>query len=314
MAAPDVAAGTRAQPGGRFVPLALLLLLGTLWGLSFSLAKFSTTAGVHPFGLAAWQCIGGALIVLAFGLKRGALPPFNTRHIGYYVGCAVLGIVIPSPVWFFAARHLPAGILALLVATTPLMTYGFALCVAMERFRWQRVLGIALGFGGMVLILGPRASLPSPGMTGWATFAMLGPLCYALGNVFMARFRPAGTSSRALAAGMLVVGVAMIVPLAVATGTTHSLVPPWDIVDFAVMGQPAITGVAYILMFEIVGIAGAVFFSQVGYVVTVAGVLWGMALFGERHSAWIWAAFALMLAGLALVNLRRRAASVAGGT
>ena len=50
--------------------------------------------------------------------------------------------------------------------------------------------------------------------------------------------------------------------------------------------------------------AGPVFASQTAYVITLAGVFWGMALLGERHSVYVWAALALMLLGLALVRPR----------
>ncbi len=113
---------------------------------------------------------------------------------------------------------------------------------------------------------------------------------------------------------MLMSAAALVAPLALITGTAHMVGPPWDAADLAVLGLPVITGVAHIFLFELIRTTGPVFFSQVGYVVTVAGVLWGMALFGERHSPWIWAALALMLAGLALVNLRRRAARLSGGS
>ena len=81
--------------------------------------------------------------------------------------------------------------------------------------------------------------------------------------------------------------------------------PPWDRVDGAVLGMAAITGIAHIFMFELIRKAGPVLFSQVGYIVTVGGVFWGMVLFGERHSPWIWLALTLMFAGVALVNMRR---------
>jgi drug/metabolite transporter (DMT)-like permease len=51
--------------------------------------------------------------------------------------------------------------------------------------------------------------------------------------------------------------------------------------------------------------AGPLFASQVGYVVTLAGVFWGMLLFGESHSAWVWVSLVTMLAGLALVTPRK---------
>jgi drug/metabolite transporter (DMT)-like permease len=63
---------------------------------------------------------------------------------------------------------------------------------------------------------------------------------------------------------------------------------------------------AYFGFIWLIGHAGPVFASQVGYVVTASGVLLGMAIYDERHSAWVWAALALMFAGLALVKPRQR--------
>jgi drug/metabolite transporter (DMT)-like permease len=62
---------------------------------------------------------------------------------------------------------------------------------------------------------------------------------------------------------------------------------------------------AYFGFIWLIGQAGPVFASQVGYVVTGSGVVLGMIVYGERHSPWIWAALALMFAGLALVKPRR---------
>ena len=69
-------------------------------------------------------------------------------------------------------------------------------------------------------------------------------------------------------------------------------------------------------MFWLVGRAGAVFGGQVAYLVTGFGVVWSMLLLGERYSGWVWAALALMLAGLALVQPRTRleSAEAAGDT
>ncbi|MGL6209808.1 MAG: EamA/RhaT family transporter, partial [Paracoccaceae bacterium] len=50
--------------------------------------------------------------------------------------------------------------------------------------------------------------------------------------------------------------------------------------------------------------AGAVFASQTSYIVTASGVFWAMILLGERFSPFVWAAMAVMLVGLALVQPR----------
>jgi drug/metabolite transporter (DMT)-like permease len=58
---------------------------------------------------------------------------------------------------------------------------------------------------------------------------------------------------------------------------------------------------------------GPVYFSQVAFIVTLVAVGLGVVLFDERHSLWIWAALALVFAGVALVNWRHRAQSTRGG-
>ena len=65
-----------------------------------------------------------------------------------------------------------------------------------------------------------------------------------------------------------------------------------------------VTGLGW--MFELIRVSGPVYFSMVGYPLTAGGVLWGWWLFDERLGPYIWLAMALMLIGLALVNLRRR--------
>ncbi|MFQ5786147.1 MAG: EamA family transporter, partial [Alphaproteobacteria bacterium] len=132
---------TRPARRSALLPVAGLLLLGTMWGGNFSLAKIATTAGVHPFGLLLWQASGGALIVVAFCAARGRLRFLRRRYIGYYAGCGALGVVAPSSAIYWSAAHVPAGVLALLATTVPFVTYGLALAVGIERFRWLRVAG-----------------------------------------------------------------------------------------------------------------------------------------------------------------------------
>ena len=50
--------------------------------------------------------------------------------------------------------------------------------------------------------------------------------------------------------------------------------------------------------------AGAVFAAQVSYLVTGTGLLWSMAILGERYSLWVWGALAVVFAGLFLVQPR----------
>ena len=64
----------------------------------------------------------------------------------------------------------------------------------------------------------------------------------------------------------------------------------------------------------VIRLAGPLFASQTGYVVTLAGVIWGIYLFGESHSAWVWGSVVVMMLGLALVTPRRTDANLVEGT
>ena len=109
-----------------------------------------------------------------------------------------------------------------------------------------------------------------------------------------------------LAFGMFLAATAMLAPVVIATGSFVALAWPWGPVEWSIVGMAAISAIAYSLYIYLIGWAGPVFASQLAYAVTLAGVLWGMALFGERHSSWIWLSLAMMLAGLALVTPRKR--------
>ena len=72
----------------------------------------------------------------------------------------------------------------------------------------------------------------------------------------------------------------------------------------ALLGQGALYAVLWFLFFEIIRLAGPVFFSANNYLVPLAGVAWGMAIFGDRLSVWVWGALALMMAGVLLLTAR----------
>ena len=81
---------------------------------------------------------------------------------------------------------------------------------------------------------------------------------------------------------------------------------PFGVADVALLAQVALSSLAYVLFLEILRLAGPVFFSQVGYIVTLTGLLWGAFFFDERHSHWIYLATLMIVIGVAMVNWRGR--------
>lgn len=286
------------------IALGLLLGVGGIWGLTYSLAKLVTEAGAHAFGLTLVQAVVGAAIMLSYALLRGRRIVLDREHMVFYVVAGVLGTTLPSIVLYSAAPHVPAGILSILTALVPLLTYSFALGLRIEGFTGLRAFGIVLGLVAMLMIVIPDASLPSHTMIGWVLFAILMPAAYASENIFIAVRRPDGSDAGALLCGMLTAGAAMTLPLVWWTDTWISLALPWGQTEWLILIMVAINVTAYLMFIELVRLTGPVFAAQAAYMVTISGVIWGIVIFGETHSAWVWGAMVVMFGGLALVNPR----------
>lgn len=296
-----LAAGTISP----LIPAGMILALGSMWGLAFSFSKMAASAGVHPVAYTFWQATGAGLIVLLACRLRRARIPRDPTHLRYYAITGLLSIALPNVNLVTAIKHLPAGVMVLTIPFVPLMTYVLVIGMRMERFSLVRFAGVLCGLGGVALIVLPRASLPDAGAAPWFLMALLTPAGYATGNVLAARLRPAGSRSLPLAAGMLLAAGTSLAPFLVILDVMYLPALPAGAAEIGVFGQIAISSVAYFVLFELLRLAGPVFMSFTGYIVTLTGIGWGVLLFGERHSAWVWAAAALIFAGLALVNFRR---------
>lgn len=287
---------------------AMLLGLGTIWGLSNPLTKLALEE-VPTFAFAFWQ-VTLALIVLALlAWVRRRKPPLGPKHLRYYLFNGVIGLALPGLNIAIVVQHIPAGLMSAIVSTAALFTYALAVMLRQERFQWLRALGVLLGLAGALLILVPRTSLPDAGMAGWVLLALLTPLCYGVNGVFAERFMPADTGSATMACGLLATASLCYLPVLLASGQAAL---PWPAVwpsTYALYALALGACGAYILYFRLIRRAGPVFMSQVGYIVVAVGIVGGMTIFGERYSLWVWSGMGLLLAGVTLVNLGQRHAA-----
>ncbi len=289
------------------IPLLLLLMLGNLWGLSFSLSKLAVTGGVNPIAYAWWQSTGASLFLFLMCRRAGIRLPTGRRHLLLYCATGLAGLALPNVNIVMTAQYLPAGVLATLVTTVPLMTFAMAVALGDQRFSFWALCGLSFGAVGVLLLIGPTASLPDPSAAAWVPVAMITPVLYATSTILAARLRPPGTPSLAAAWGLVTAASIMLLPVMLATGTFRPLfadgITP---ADSAMAGQIVITCIAYVLYFEIIDRAGPVYVSQVGYIVNVFGLLWGFVVFAEVPSPWLWATVGLVFAGVYLVHHHNR--------
>lgn len=283
--------------------IALLLLLGAIWGGTFSLAKFAITDGVPVVAYGFWQTLAAGLLLTALISLRGERLPLKARYVRFYFVSGFLNITAPNLVLYTVLQHLPAGLAAVVVPTAPMITFVLALLLAMERFNAVRAVGVAIGFSGTLMLVLPQGSLPTPDSLGWLLLAFITPACYAIANIYAAKKRPAELPALPSAAGMLIANAIMLGLAMVAAGQSYLPSLPPAPRDWAVLAQGFASASAYMIFYRLLFTAGPVYASQVAYVVTLMGMVWGMVFFNESHSLWIYAAAVTIFAGVALVNL-----------
>ncbi len=282
---------------------AILVGVGVLWGGTFVLTIMALDRGDHPIGISFWQTVLGAAMVIGYNLARGkGRMPFGRRYLAFYVTCGILGTALPTVLFLYAAEHVSAGVLSMATATVPMTTFALAAVIRLEAFSWLRSAGLVAGFGAVLMLTVPDTGLPDPLSWPWVLVAVAAATSYAMENVVIGRFLPKGEDPFVILSGMLT--AAAILLALVMAGMDAYAVPAWppQKVEWAVILMAAIYVVAYGMFIYLIDAAGAVFASQIGYVVTLSGIAWGIIVFGESHSAWFWGAVALMMAGLTLVR------------
>jgi drug/metabolite transporter (DMT)-like permease len=291
----------------RALPLILLILLGFVWGTGYSIARFAVTNGVNPLGYSFWQSLGPAILICLITWSGREKIKISTSHCRYYFICGLTGIALPNTNMYFAAPHLPAGLLAVIVNTVPIMAYIMALIARVESFSWIRLTAVGLALSGLMLILLPVSSLPSPQMIPWILSALLTPLCFAFCSVYITRYRPADSTSLSLAAGTLVFSSIFLTPLVLGTHSFYSFHMPLTMPDWVILLEILLSSIGYVLFFKLLQISGPVYYSFVDTIVAITGLFWGHLIFGEQLNFWTSIAVVLILLSLILVNKRQKA-------
>lgn len=281
-----------------------LLSMGTLWGLSFALAKLATQMGAHPVGLVLWETLGSGMLLLIVCMLNGRYPRVQGRYVLYYLVAGLLGVAVPGSILFWIAPHLPVAILTLMIPMAPLLTYAMALVARLERFEAGRAAGVALGMLAIAFMVLPEGNSLTPDMAGWVVLGLAASFFYALQNLYIARFSPPGADALSQTTGMLLAAGLAMIPLAAAINGFVAPAVPLTAVTLCAAAILVINAAMMLIFVWTIRDIGPVFASQAANVIVFAGILWGWLIFSETLSSRVWAGSLAMLAGMALVTLR----------
>jgi len=180
----------------------------------------------------------------------------------------------------FAETTLPSGFAAVLVATVPLWMIVFAWLVQHQRITWRSATGLAVGLGGVVILVGTGTA---SGRISSVIIVLGAAAAWGFGSVLSHRLPVPGHALLAAAIEMLAGGVVL---LAVAAGTGEFAHVQWSAVPASSwIALAYLIGPGSILAFTAYGYAlshlPVATVSTYAYVNPVIAVLAGIVILGE---------------------------------
>lgn len=280
----------------------LLLFLSLLWGGSYLSARIAAPV-LPPFVLVFARCVIAAAALNLVLAARGRHLPLDRASLRDYVVMGLLNNVVPFGLIFFGTATIGAGLASILNATTPIFT---ALVVhaftADDKLTANKSAGVLLGFAGVAVLIGYSAIGDLGGHLLAELACLAAAVSYAVSTLWARRFR--GRDPIETAAGQLTASSLVALPLMLALETPWTIpLPPPDVIAAVLFLGLFATGLAYVVFFRILTIAGSNV-MLVTFLVPVSAILLGVVVLGERLEPRHWAGMALIMLGLAAIDGR----------
>jgi drug/metabolite transporter (DMT)-like permease len=253
-----------------------LVLLSILWGGSFYCVAVAV-AELPPLTVVLARVGLAAIVMVILVHVAGDRLPTRLSDWKLLAGMGLLNNAIPFTVISWGQVHIDSGLASILNATTPFFTVLLAHVLTRdERITPAKLLGVLIGLAGVVALIGP-ATLSGLGVDGLAQGAVL---------------------------GMLIASTVMLFPVTLMVDPSVTALPSMKTLAAIIFMAVFSTGLAYILYFRILRVAGATNVLLVTFLVPVSALTLGILILDEALTWSAMLGMALIFAGLAAVDGR----------
>jgi len=291
----------------RISKLAWVLLgaLALVWGTSF-LSNRAALGGAGVLTVVSMRVLGGAVLLWLWVIARRLPVPREPRYLRSFLIMGALNNAIPFSLIVWGQQHIDSGLAAILNASTAIFAVVIAAAVfADENLTLNKGLGVAIGFAGVVIAIGPEAlggfTLASAGQ-----LAVIGAsIAYGFAGAY-ARHAIRGLGPEVAAAGMLTGAAVWLLPAMLLTEGVPSFDWAWPVWAGMLWLAVGCSALAYLIYYRILALAGAGNLSLVTLLIPPVAILAGAAVYGERLGWNALVGFGVLAAGLLLLNRKPR--------
>ena len=277
-----------------------LISLALIWGSSFAAIKIAVET-MPSMTMVAVRTLVALIVLIPIMIAQGGRLPLDLLSWKMALLLGIFGLALPFFLIGWGEQWVESSQAAILMAVMPIVTVTLAHFFTQgDSFHWRKLIGIMLGFLGVLVLVGPEA-LKGFGVQAWGQLAIAsGAICYAI-NVIVTRNLPAYGMLIGRAVMVMICGVLISVPLAILIDGFDGLMQAsaeslWITLYLGVLP----TGLATLIYFHLVEKCGASFFSYVNYLNPVFGVIWGALLLAEEINIEALIALIIILSGIAI--------------
>lgn len=293
-----------SRPANIGVELTLLLVLSTLWGMSYTFIKVGVET-IPPITLIAIRTlIAASVLMMVIRARRLALPrdAATWRKFAFQ---ACLNSVVPFTLIAWAEKTVDAGLATILNSTTPIFTFLLTFFITRhEVVTGKKMFGVAIGIVGICLIVGMQA-LQGLGLELWSQLAIVAAtLAYAGAAIFGRSFGKLDPMMPA--AGSLICGAVMLLPISLIADRPWTLAPSQASILAVIALAVLSTAIAFAIYFRLLQTLGSVGATAQAYLRVPIGVAIGCIFLGEVLTPTAWIGLVCVLAGVVAMTLPER--------
>ncbi len=280
-------------------------MTGLLWGIPYLFIKVAVDpdGGFSPAIVVCLRTAIGAAILLPWAISQKTLGD-AIRGIRYVAPYAVLEMIGPWILIGTAEQKISSGLAGLLVASVPIWATIFA-SLKGDKTVWQRkrLFGIAIGFVGLVLVVGIE-SIKGGSDPLSILMVLVASIAYAYAVMFVQSGLP-GVSGVAINGVAMLITAIFYLPFTVVQWPSHHINQSaiWSVVALGIFSS----GIAFAIFFILVDIIGVARASLVTYLNTAFAVVLGVIILGEPITTGIIIGLPLVLLGSYLASRKSEA-------
>jgi drug/metabolite transporter (DMT)-like permease len=267
--------------------------MSVLWGIPYLFIKVAVDDGLSPAFVAWSRVVLAAAVLLVLAHRAGALGAMRGRG-RWLAAYAFLEITIPFPLIAAGEQHVDSSVAAIIIASVPLLVAVLALRFdRAERATGRRLVGLLIGFAGVVVLVGVDVAGRGDELLG-AALILVAALGYAAGPMVLRRHLSDADQRAVMGVSLAIAGV-FLTPVTLA-GLPAEAPSTAALLSILVLGLLC-TAAAFVVFGRLIAEIGPGRALVITYINPVVALALGMAVLGEHPGAGAIAGLLLILAG-----------------